>query len=378
MNAPVDVSFFARAAKPLTSYRKYWASRFGTAKFLPMSARGDGAARLGQLRHHRRHGRRLRRPPELRHGRDRPRARGAGLSRRHHRAARLAERRALQGAGQAEPVLRRHRRQHGFDDQPLHGRPQDPQRRRLHARATSAASGPTARPSCIRSAAAKPRATCRSSWAASKAACAASRITTTGRTRSAARSWSMPSATCCCTATPSAPSSRSRIAWPRKEPVQQITDVRGTAFVRRDTPEGWFEIDSTERRPAGACRGARQPVPDDVGPGEGARRRPARRKRAELAKAAGLRSAAGSVVNPAIKPLTFVPNPHWRQARIKVPPRDRTVIRLPSYEQVQERPGALRPRQPRAAPGDQPRQCPRTGAGARRSRRVAQRRRPSR
>ena len=36
MNAPVDVSFFARAAKPLTSYRKYWAVRFGTAKFLPM------------------------------------------------------------------------------------------------------------------------------------------------------------------------------------------------------------------------------------------------------------------------------------------------------------------------------------------------------
>ena len=37
MNAPVDVSFFARAAKPLTSYRKYWAHRFGRAPFLPMS-----------------------------------------------------------------------------------------------------------------------------------------------------------------------------------------------------------------------------------------------------------------------------------------------------------------------------------------------------
>ena len=32
-----DVSFFPRPAKPLTSYRKYWAARFGTAKFLPMS-----------------------------------------------------------------------------------------------------------------------------------------------------------------------------------------------------------------------------------------------------------------------------------------------------------------------------------------------------
>ena len=37
MNALVDVSFFPRAAKPLTSYRKFWAARFGTAPFLPMS-----------------------------------------------------------------------------------------------------------------------------------------------------------------------------------------------------------------------------------------------------------------------------------------------------------------------------------------------------
>ena len=37
MNAPLDVSFFARAAKPLSSYRQYWAARFGTAPFLPMS-----------------------------------------------------------------------------------------------------------------------------------------------------------------------------------------------------------------------------------------------------------------------------------------------------------------------------------------------------
>jgi len=29
------------------------------------------------------------------------------------------------------------------------------------------------------------------------------------------------------------------------EAIGQITDVRGTAFVRRDTPEGWMEIDST-------------------------------------------------------------------------------------------------------------------------------------
>ena len=37
MNMPVDVSQFERLAKPITSYRPYWASRFGTAKFLPTS-----------------------------------------------------------------------------------------------------------------------------------------------------------------------------------------------------------------------------------------------------------------------------------------------------------------------------------------------------
>src|SRR6478672_2462467 len=37
MNAPLDVSLFHRAAKPLTSYRKYWAHRFGPAPFLPMN-----------------------------------------------------------------------------------------------------------------------------------------------------------------------------------------------------------------------------------------------------------------------------------------------------------------------------------------------------
>ncbi len=29
------------------------------------------------------------------------------------------------------------------------------------------------------------------------------------------------------------------------ESIQAMTDIRGTAFVRRSTPEGWFEIDST-------------------------------------------------------------------------------------------------------------------------------------
>ena len=36
-----------QTAKPLFGYRKFWAQRFGTAPFLPTTARGNGCARLG-------------------------------------------------------------------------------------------------------------------------------------------------------------------------------------------------------------------------------------------------------------------------------------------------------------------------------------------
>jgi radical SAM superfamily enzyme YgiQ (UPF0313 family) len=58
--------------------------------------------------------------------------------------------------------------------------------------------------------------------------------------------WTTASATCCSTATPSARIVEIAHRLAAREPVEQITDVRGTAFVRRAThAEGWFEIDST-------------------------------------------------------------------------------------------------------------------------------------
>ena len=106
------------------------------------------------MRCHPRYRRRLHRPSQLRHGADRPAARSAGLSRRHPQPARLALGRSLPRAGPAEAVLRRHRRQHGFDGQPLHGRPQDPLRRRLHAERRT---GQAPRPFCRRLRPALPR-----------------------------------------------------------------------------------------------------------------------------------------------------------------------------------------------------------------------------
>ena len=123
-----------------------------------------------------------------------------------------------------------------------------------------------------------------------------------------------------------------------KELVQQITDVRGTAFVRRETPEGWFEIDSTSVDEPGRVEAHVNPylMVSDQAKANGATC--VKEDEAEaVAKAA---EAAGSpAVNPAIKPLNFVPNPALQgKGKTKVPPRERSVIRLPSYEQVRSDP----------------------------------------
>ena len=190
-------------ARDISGYRKHWAARFGTAPFLPMSraemdalgwdscdviiVTGDayvdhpsfGMAIVG------------------------PRARGAGLPRRHHRAAGLAQRRAVRSARPPEPVLRHHRRQHGFDGEPLHLRPAHAQRRRVHAGRRGRQAAGSLASSSTRSARAKRSGTCRSSSAASRPRCGASRTSTTGRRKCAARCCSMRRRTCWCTATPS-------------------------------------------------------------------------------------------------------------------------------------------------------------------------------
>ena len=109
-----------------------------------------------------------------------------------------------------------------------------------------------------------------------------------------------------------------------KEPVEQITDVRGTAFFRRESPEGWFEIDSTSVDAPGRVESHVNPYLTTS--------EQAQAQGATCAKEEG----SGEVdANPAIKPLNFVPNP---KVKLKVPPRERSVIRLPSYEQVKADP----------------------------------------
>lgn len=109
-----------------------------------------------------------------------------------------------------------------------------------------------------------------------------------------------------------------------REPVEDITDVRGTVFVRRSTPGGWFEIDSTSVDTPGR-------VEDHVNP---------YMTIADQAKAKGQAcakedGAAAAPVQGDVQAMNFVANP---QVRLKPPPRDHTVIRLPSYEAVKADP----------------------------------------
>ena len=117
-----------------------------------------------------------------------------------------------------------------------------------------------------------------------------------------------------------------------REPVQDITDVRGTAFVRRpDDASGkdWFEIDSTSVDAPGRVEAHVNPY---MTTSEQAAEQGATCEREDPAAQGSQETAAA----PA-KTMLFVANPALK-AKLKVPPRDRSVIRLPSYEQVKADP----------------------------------------
>jgi uncharacterized radical SAM protein YgiQ len=102
------------------------------------------------------------------------------------------------------------------------------------------------------------------------------------------------------------------------ESVSDITDLRGTAFVRKSRPEGWIEIDSTHLDAPGPLN---PPVdPYAMEPGAGAS--------APEAAASPPCGVAGNVTPPAVeKVVRFV-------RRVKNADRERSAIRMPSYEQV--------------------------------------------
>jgi uncharacterized radical SAM protein YgiQ len=110
-----------------------------------------------------------------------------------------------------------------------------------------------------------------------------------------------------------------------RQPVASLTDIRGTAFMVRAPQPGWFQIDSTEvDRPgrvdahinpylttaeAAASQGQACALDDEVSAGT---------------------AASSSTAGTAVMAMPV----SRKTAAVKMPPRERTVIRLPSYEQV--------------------------------------------
>ncbi|MDD2177451.1 YgiQ family radical SAM protein [Acidovorax sp. D2M1] len=127
-----------------------------------------------------------------------------------------------------------------------------------------------------------------------------------------------------------------------REPVEKITDVRGTAFVRRPDDEsgkGWFEIDSTSVDEPGPVEAHINPymTTSEQAAAQGASCSKDDAPESGAAAACGTGASGQNESNPVIQPIQFVPNPALR-AKLKVPPREKTVIRLPSYEQVKSDP----------------------------------------
>jgi uncharacterized radical SAM protein YgiQ len=104
-----------------------------------------------------------------------------------------------------------------------------------------------------------------------------------------------------------------------REPITDLTDIRGTAFMRRDDDAsalGWMEIDSTDVDRPGRIDEHINPyvVSADVADAKDS-------VRAEVSKP----SCEESVITMPLSRKT---------GAIVMPPRERTVVRLPSYEQV--------------------------------------------
>ncbi len=328
MNAPVDVSFFARAAKPLTSYRKYWAARFGTAKFLPTSREemvalgwdscdvvlvtGDayvdhpsfGMAVIGRM-----------------------------LENQGFRVGIIAQ----PDWNSAEPfrVLGKPNLFFGVTagnmDSMINRYTADRKIRSDDAYTPGDVGG--ARPD---RAAIVYSQRCREAW--NDVPIIMGGIEGSLRRIAHYDYWSdkvrrsiVVDAKCDLLLYGNAERALVEVAHrlAARVPVTEITDVRGTAFVRRQTPEAWFEIDSTSVDELGRVEAHVNPY---LMVSEQAKANGTSCAKEDDAQAVADKANAGI---PAIKAINFVANP---RVQLKVPPRDRSVIRLPSYEQVKSDP----------------------------------------
>ena len=118
-----------------------------------------------------------------------------------------------------------------------------------------------------------------------------------------------------------------------KEPVQNITDVRGTAYVCRTTPLDWTEINSTEVDRPG-------PVESHLNPYLMISEQASSQGQSCEASSQGAAPATSQApkVEPGVPMMVPIGWLGKTKAKAKVSPRERTVIRLPAYEQVRSDP----------------------------------------
>jgi uncharacterized radical SAM protein YgiQ len=341
MNAPVDVSFFARAAKPLTSYRKYWAARFGTAKFLPTTraemdalgwdscdiiiVTGDayvdhpsfGMAVIGRMLE----------------------AQGFRVGIIAQPDWQSAEPFKVLGkpnlfwgvtAGNMDSMINRYTADHkirsddAYTPGDIGGKRPDRAALVYCQRAREAFKDVPIILGGIEG--------------------SLRRIAHYDYWSDKVRRSVVVDAKCDLLLYGNAERAIVEIAHrlAAKETIATMTDIRGTAFIRRsgdETAQGWFEIDSTSVDAPGRVEAHVNPY---LMVADAAKELGASCARDDEAKVVAEAATTTAIAksNPAIKPLTFVANPNLpstvqtAQGKIKVPPRDRSVIRLPSYEQV--------------------------------------------
>jgi uncharacterized radical SAM protein YgiQ len=114
-----------------------------------------------------------------------------------------------------------------------------------------------------------------------------------------------------------------------RKPIESLTDIRGTAFMVRNTGEhahtavlkDWMEVDSTEVDRPGR-------IDDHINPY-------LTTEEAAASQGETCTKADGAVAADALALPTVVAMPVSRKTgAVKMPAREKTVIRLPSYEQV--------------------------------------------
>jgi hypothetical protein len=236
-------------APPLFSRRKFWASRFGVAPFLPRClvlrwTRWAGSPVTSSSS-----------PatptwitPVSAWRSSAGLLEAQGIPGGDHRAARLDVGGTVPARwASLEPVFRGRGGQYGLDGQPLHLRTGACATTTPTRRTTRGASARIGRLSCTASAAGRRIPMRRSVIGGIEAsACAGSPTTTTGRTRCGARSWWTPKRICLLYGNAERAIVEVAHRAAAGEHPKTMRDLRGAAFMVKGLPEGWLEIDSTE------------------------------------------------------------------------------------------------------------------------------------